>query len=105
MALKTAKKTAKTVSPKQTPLTAEWTLVDALKQLDDAWEAGDMKAYVRNQGRLVGVMAETRRIVKNMYRAGYSVETIIDTMGTDALADLAIVLVLEPLFEINWRLS
>ncbi|GBU21827.1 hypothetical protein R80B4_01729 [Fibrobacteres bacterium R8-0-B4] len=103
MVAKTEKKTAESISPKQTS-TEEWTLVDALKKLDDIYKSGNMKALVNETEKTVAVLGTTKRIVRKLYDNGYSIEKIIDIVGTDRLADLGIILVLEPHFETNWYL-
>jgi len=105
MAVKTVKETATSTSPKQTTLTDEWRLADAQKEINDAFRAGDMKTYLRKKERLIVMLGETRRIVRRMYQNDLSIEQIIHCVGANTLADLAVMLVLDPLFEVDHYLG
>jgi hypothetical protein len=102
---KTAEKTATETSPEQTTLTAEWTLSDAQKEINGAFRAGEMKTYLQKKEKLVKLLGERQRLIRAMYKEGLSIEKIIEYIGANALADLAIILVLDPLFEIDHYLS
>jgi hypothetical protein len=103
MAVKTAKKTVKKLAkkaakktfPKRKRLT-KWTLANAMEEMYDAYDALDVGAFEYKKGEIIGVLTVIRRLAEAMYKEGYSVDYIIDHVGKDLLADLAMVQIIDP---------